>query len=380
MMAPRWRYFVSVLPLALLAPAAGARAETFTLAPDQAVVGAPDYYVTGKSDTLLDVARQNDLGYSALMTVNAKMDPWLPGDGKAVTLPKAFLLPDGPRKGIVIDLAAQRLYYFPPDGKTVETYPIGTGDQAGMTPTGTTRVIAKTAHPAWYPTASIRKAEPDLPAVVPAGPDNPLGDYALRLGWPSYLVHGTNKPYGVGRNVSHGCIRLYPEDIDKLFHEVKVGTPVRVVDKQMRLAWSNGELYVSLAPTHDQIVEISENQPMTESVPPDLFTAVAHAAGEQVSRVDWKLVAWIGQQRPGMPIAVTEAAGAGPAAMSQEGGGMPAEMPPHLMPASSSLPPGAQDAPSSSSGEASADAPPAAKAEAQMPAADTPPAADAPAH
>jgi L,D-transpeptidase ErfK/SrfK len=371
MMAPRWRYIVPVLPLALLAPAAGAHAESFALAPDQALVGAPDYYVTGKDDTLLDVARQNDLGYSALMTVNAKMDPWLPGDGKTVTLPKAFLLPDGPRKGIVIDLAAQRLYYFPPDGKTVETYPIGTGDQAGMTPTGSTRVTAKTAHPAWYPTASIRKAEPDLPAVVPAGPDNPLGDYALRLGWPSYLVHGTNKPYGVGRNVSHGCIRLYPEDIERLFHEVKVGTPVRVVDKAMRIAWANGELYVSLAPTHDQMVEISENQPMSEQVPSDLFTAVAHAAGEQVSRVDWKLVAWIGQQRPSMPIAVTESADGGPMAMSQEGGGMPAEMPPHLTPASSKLPPGAQDAPSSS-------AAPVPAPDAQAPTTDVAPAADDP--
>ena len=310
MMAPCRRFLLPVLLLALAAPGAGAQAETFTLSPGQLLVGAPDYFVTRKEDTLLDVARANDLGYSALMTVNAKMDPWLPGDGRTITLPKLFLLPDGPHEGIVIDLAAQRLYYFPPGGKTVETYPIGTGDQAGMTPTGTTRVVAKTPHPAWYPPKSIRADRPELPAMVPAGPDNPLGDYALRLGWTSYLIHGTNKPYGVGRNVSHGCIRLYPEDIEKLFREVKVGTPVRVIDKTMRLTWADGELYLALAPSHDQIVEISENQPMSVAVPPDLFQAVAGAAGNQVSRVDWKLVAWIGSQRPSMPIAVTDAAGA----------------------------------------------------------------------
>lgn len=313
MMASRWRWILPVL-LAVL-PATGAHAETFALVPGQALVGAPDYYVTGADDTLLDVARDNDLGYAALMTVNARMDPWIPGGGRTITLPKAFLLPDGPRQGIVIDLAAQRLYYFPEDGKTVETFPIGTGDQAGMTPTGATRVVAKTPHPAWYPPKSIRDVRPELPAMVPPGPDNPLGDYALRLGWPSYLIHGTNKPYGVGRNVSHGCIRLYPEDIEKLFREVKTGTPVRVVDKEMRLSWVNGELYLALAPSHGQIVEISENRPMTVAPPPDLFTRVAEAAGDQVSRVDWKLVSWIADQRPSMPIAVTETANA-PSAMT----------------------------------------------------------------
>ena len=314
-------------------------------------MGAPDYFVTKAEDTLLDVARDNDLGYSALMTVNAKMDPWRPGDGRTVTLPKLFLLPDGPRQGIVIDLAAQRLFYFPPDGKTVETYPIGTGDQAGMTPTGSTRVVAKTAHPAWYPTASIRKAEPDLPAVVPAGPDNPLGDYAFRLGWPTYLIHGTNKPYGVGRNVSHGCIRLYPEDIEKLFREVKVGTPVRVVDKPMRLTWTNGELYLALAPSHDQMVEISENQPMSVAAPQDLFQAVAAAAGAQVSRVDWKMVSWIGGQRPGMPFAVTDSADAAATVVQF------------------SPPPGAQEAPPLIPAAGDADVPP-------LPAGDAPPTGD----
>ncbi len=292
--------------LALTALCPGAAAETFALAPGQVLVGSIGFYTTQSEDTLLDVARNNDLGYGQLITANSETDPWLPGAGREIILPEAYLLPAGPRKGIVIDLAAQRLYYFPPDGKTVETYPIGTGDQVGMTPQGTTRVVAKTVHPAWYPPPSIRAERPELPVMVAPGPDNPLGDYALRLGWAGYLIHGTNKPYGVGRNVSHGCIRLYPEDIEKLFRRISVGTPVRVIDEEMRFAWSGGELYLALALNHAQIDEISQNQPMSTAVPPDLVARVTEAAGQQVGRIDWQMVNWTADKRPGIPIAITE--------------------------------------------------------------------------
>lgn len=299
-----------------------ARAETFALAADTEIVGTPGFYVAKTDDTLLDVARDNDLGYAQLMTSNRDLDPWRPGDGHAVFLPNVYLLPPGPRKGIVIDLLGQRLYYFPPGGKTVESYPIGAGAEAGMTPRGTTKVVGKVVKPAWYVPKSIREEQPDLPAMVPPGPDNPLGEYAFRLGWPSYLIHGTNKPYGIGRNVSHGCIHLYPEDIEKLFHEVPIGTPVRVTDDPMRLAWVDGELYLALAPTHAQIEEISQNQPMRPSVPKDLHARVLAAAGAQANRIDWHAVDEIGRRRPGMPIAITLAPeGAG------EGTGGVAELP-----------------------------------------------------
>lgn len=290
----------------VLAGCSGAAAETFALASGQVLVGSINYYTTQSDDTLLDVARNNDLGYSQLLTANSETDPWLPGADREILLPQVYILPAGPRKGIVIDLAAQRLYYFPPDGKTVETYPIGTGDQVGMTPQGTTSIVAKVTHPAWYPPASIRAERSELPVMVPPGPDNPLGDYALRLGWAGYLIHGTNKPYGVGRNVSHGCIRLYPEDIEKLFRKVSVGTAVRVIDEEMRLAWSGGELYLALAPSHAQIDEISQNQPMSTVVPPDLAMRVTQAAGLQAARIDWQMVNWIADKRPGVPIAITE--------------------------------------------------------------------------
>ena len=123
------------------------------------------------------------------------------------------------------------------------------------TPLGTTTVVGKVVRPTWFPPQSIREEKPYLPEMVPPGPDNPLGEYELRLGWPAYLIHGTNKPYGVGRNVSHGCIRLYPEDIERLFSEVQVGTPVRVIDEEIRLAWVDGELYLAVAPSRHQMDE-----------------------------------------------------------------------------------------------------------------------------
>ncbi|HUZ75935.1 MAG TPA: L,D-transpeptidase family protein [Stellaceae bacterium] len=282
-----------------------AQAASFSLAPDQMLVGAPGVYVTRDEDTLLDVARSNDLGYGQLIAVNADIDPWLPGAGRSITLPTVYLVPEGPRRGIVINLAEQRLYYFPPDGHTLETYPIGVGVEAHMTPLGTTRVVGKEVRPTWFPPQSIHQERPELPEMVPPGPANPLGEYALRLGWPGYLIHGTNKPYGVGRNVSHGCIRLYPEDIKRLFSEVPVGTPVRVVDEEIRLAWVDDELYLAVTPSKRQMDELDVNQPMTPDVPPDLVDRVAAAAGTRVDRIDWRTVDQIGLKRPGMPLRIT---------------------------------------------------------------------------
>src|SRR5262249_45486842 len=135
---------------------------------------------------------------------------------------------------------------------------------------------------------------------------NPLGEYALRLGWGDYLIHGTNKPYGVGRNVSHGCIRLYPEDIEQLFREGSVGTPVRVIDQDVRLAWIAGELYLAVNPSKEQIDEISITQPITPAAPPDLTGHIAGVAGTQAQRIDWGAVSLIARQRPGIPLRITK--------------------------------------------------------------------------
>ena len=297
-----------LLATALALWASGAHAASFALAPDQTLAGAPGDYVTRDSDTLLDIARANDLGYGQLIVVNGGIDPWLPGAGRRVTLPSLYLVPEGPRRGIVINLAEQRLYYFPADGHTLETYPIGVAVAGTSTPLGVTKIVRKGAEPAWYPPASIREEKPELPEMVPPGPNNPLGKYALYLGWPAYVIHGTNKPYGIGRNVSHGCIRLYPEDIERLFNEVPVGTTVRVIDEEIRLAWVGSELYLAVSPSKQQMDELAINQPMSPAKPADLESRVADAAGKEAGRVDWAIVESIGLKRPGLPLRITKPA------------------------------------------------------------------------
>ena len=212
----------------------------FPIAAGTEVIGRLHFTRVQGEETLLDIARAYDLGYDEIVSANPGVDPWTPEEGERVILPTAHVLPDAPREGVVINLAARRLFYYPPPTRkgaprTVVTYPIGIGREGWSTPLGRTRVVKKQAAPTWTVPASIRREHAamgdPLPAVLPAGPDNPLGSHALRLGWPSILIHGTNKPAGIGMRVSHGCIQLYPENIAPLFAALPVGTPVTVVDQ-----------------------------------------------------------------------------------------------------------------------------------------------------
>ena len=172
-------------------------------------------------DTLPDIARRFNLGYEEIARANPGVDPWVPGEGREIVLPTQFVLPAAPREGLVINLAQLRVFYFPKvkegEPQTVITHPIGIGKVGWQTPEGSTKVTGKRTNPTWFPPASVRKEHKEagdpLPSKVPPGPDNPLGAHMMTLGWPSYLIHGTNKPYGVGLRSSHGCIRFYPEDI-----------------------------------------------------------------------------------------------------------------------------------------------------------------------
>ena len=208
------------------------------------VVGQLQVTVVGKEDTLPDIARRFNVGYEEIVRANPGVDPWLPRRRHAKSwCPRSSCCPLAERKGIVVNVAAMRIFYFPPakagEKQVVYTHPIGIGKVGWSTPEGTTKVVSKQKDPVWRPTASIRaehkKNGEILPAVVPAGPDNPLGRYKLTLGWPSYLIHGTNKPYGVGLRSSHGCIRLYPEDIEKLFEMVGPGTQVQRGEPAVRV-------------------------------------------------------------------------------------------------------------------------------------------------
>ena len=295
------------LSAVLLLAAGPARAADFPLAPQATAVGAVESYVAEPGDTLMDIGRRHDLGFTQLTAVNRGVNPWAPGVGRRISIPNFYLLPDAPHRGIVVNLAEQRLYYFPPGKDLVQTFPIGLGVLGAATPLGTTRIVAKLTAPPWYPPPSIHAERPELPAVIPPGPDNPLGAYAFRLGWPTVLIHGTNKPDGVGRDVSHGCMHLYPEDIESLFHEVPVGTPVRVVDQDVKAAWVGHDLYLEIHPTKEQGDELDIDQTLPPASPPDdLAARMQQAAGGGADRIDWAAVRKVASERTGVPTIVSK--------------------------------------------------------------------------
>jgi L,D-transpeptidase ErfK/SrfK len=227
--------------------------EKFVLAPGQDVVGAVQVVRVLKGQTLTDIGRRFNLGYEEMTRANPGVDPWIPAVGTPVVLPTQFILPDAPHRGIVVNLAAMRLFYFPPHKRgqpqVVITHPVGIGRRGFVTPQGVTHVMWHEKDPVWEVPASIlaehAKEGAPLPRVVGPGPENPLGNYALHLGWPGYLIHGTNKPVSVGWRVSHGCIHLFPEDIKQIFYMVPNGTEVRVVNQPYVFGWRDGRLYMA---------------------------------------------------------------------------------------------------------------------------------------
>jgi L,D-transpeptidase ErfK/SrfK len=220
------------------------------------VIGAITTVNATYEDTLLDIARRKSIGQDQMERANPGVDRWLPGEGTPVVVPSHYILPRAPREGLVLNLPEMRMYYFPPrkpgQPAQVQTYPIGIGRMDWATPLGTTKITGKIKDPTWTPPESIRiehaaKGDP-LPRVVPAGPDNPLGRYAMRLSIPGYLIHSTNKPLGVGMRVSHGCIRMLPDDIERLFPQLPVGTPVNIVNQPVKAGWHGGKLYIEVHP------------------------------------------------------------------------------------------------------------------------------------
>lgn len=260
-------------------------------------------------DTFTDLARAFDLGYLELRAANPAVDPWLPGAGTAIYLPTLGVIPDAPREGIVINLATMRLLAFAPAaaGKTatqrVYSHPIGIGREGWATPTGRMAVVQKTRDPTWYPPASVRAehaaAGDPLPAAVPPGPDNPLGRFRLRLSKPSYLIHGTNKPGGVGMRVSHGCIRLYPEDIETLFGEVALQTPVSIVDQPVLAGWRDGDLYLEVHPP------LAEDERALEAEVARVLAAALERGGNAATVLDQALIEELIRARRGIPVPVT---------------------------------------------------------------------------
>ena len=301
------RRLSGVLALCFAVQCVPVQAETYMLPPNgDDIVGGLQSTWAEFQDTLLDIARDHNQGYHEIRLANPTLDTWLPGEGKHVVLPSYYILPAAPREGIVLNIPEMRLYYYPKpkpgEPRVVITHPISVGRQNWSTPYTLTEVADKVENPAWYPPESIRaehEADGDpLPKVVPPGPDNPLGAYALRLALPGYLIHGTNKPYGLGMRVSHGCIRLYPEDIERLFYQIDVGTPVRIVNQPYKVGWLGGQLYLEAHPYLTEDKEAFKNKltPVVE--------LIVSATKERSQEVDWDKVRLVRAESRGIPIPV----------------------------------------------------------------------------
>jgi len=292
-----------LLPLAAAACATPAPAPRYILEappPSPDLVGRLEFHVASPEDTLVDLAPALEVGYVELLAANPGVDPWLPKGGTRLVVPRARLLPSGPREGIVVNLGDLHLYYFE-KGRPPRVYPIGIAKDGYETPIGVTTVKSKREKPTWIPGPSARAD--GKPARVEPGPDNPLGEHALYLGWPSYLIHGTNEPRGVGRHSSRGCIRLYPEHIAELYARVEPGTPVRVVNEPVKLGRIGGMLFIEANPDADASLELDETGKLPAApLPADLRARVTRAAGKDAPHIDWPRVEGAARRRTGVPI------------------------------------------------------------------------------
>jgi L,D-transpeptidase ErfK/SrfK len=298
-----------LIPVLTLLLGAGASGETFEYPPAEFdLVGAIQFVEARHEDTLLDIARHHDIGQEEILGANPTVDRWLPGEGARVLIPSRYVLPPPPHEGLILNLPEMRLYYFPKpkDGqpREVQTYPVSIGRMEWATPLGKTRLVSKQKDPAWYPPESIRAehaADGDpLPKYVPPGPDNPLGRYAMRLGIPGYLIHSTNKAYGVGMRVSHGCIRMLPEDIEHLFPQVPVGTPVRIINQPAKVGWYGGDLYLELHPP------LEEDQVSAEALAQTVMTAIDDALYRRWGEVDEVAIDKAITEQSRVPVVISE--------------------------------------------------------------------------
>ena len=295
-----------LLSIAVSMPVSAAAAYTGTweASAEDAVVGRSQLYVARHEDTLLDIARRFSMGLAELQLANPGVDVWLPGEGTAVRLPSRFVLPEAPRSGLVVNVAEMRVYYYPKGESVVRTWPISIGRVGWETPLGETSIVRKKAYPTWYPPESIREEAAmggnPLPRVVGPGPDNPLGSHALYLGFPQYLIHGTNKPFSIGMRVSHGCVRMYPEHIVELYELVEPGTPVTLVHQGVKAGWAGDKLFLEV---HPEIgVPDEKRRPSMAEVVSSLVAAIP-ASGVPME-LNWDQIEQALATADGIPVAV----------------------------------------------------------------------------
>ena len=278
---------------------------TFPLPPPgEDIVGEIQVIKAKYEDTFADIGKANDLGYLEMVAANPGVDPWLPGEGTDIALPTRFILPPGPREGIVINLAEYRMYFFPKGQNVVHTYPLGIGREGWNSPIATTTIVGKTPNPAWYPPKSIREehaAEGDpLPMVVPAGPDNPLGPFKFNLGTTGYLIHGSNKKFGIGMRVSHGCFRMLNNNVLEVAKMAPVGTTVRIINEPYKFGVSQNKVFLEAhAPLDDSGVQSVVDKHTT--VINSLLKHDNLATGFQL---DWEVVRDVVAGEDGIPVEI----------------------------------------------------------------------------
>lgn len=308
-------HFPILLACLLIAPQAPAELYELPIGAD--VIGEAYIVKAGATDTLLDIARRNGMGQTEILIANPDVDRWLPGAGTEVLIPSRYVLPDAPRNGLVLNLPEMRIYHFPPpprktDGETpprlITTYPVSVGRMDWKTPLGTSRIVRKQKDPSWRPPKSVIEealaaGEEPPPKVVPPGPDNPLGQYALRLNLPGYLIHGTNKPWGVGMRVTHGCVRLLPEHIERLFAQVEVGTEVHLVNQPVKLGWLGNQLLIEVHPP------LEEDAAAREDLLDYALEHVYSALEQQPARLQAGRLRSAVEQATGVPVAIATRGG-----------------------------------------------------------------------
>ncbi len=270
------------------------------------VVGHVQVIKASYEDTFADLGKKYDLGYLEMVAANPGVDAWLPGVGTEVVLPTRYILPPGPREGVVINLAEYRLYYYPKDRPVVYTYPLGIGREGWDSPISDTSITVKTPNPGWTPPQSILREHAEagdpLPAYVPPGPDNPLGPYKLTLGLPGYLIHGSNKKFGIGMRVSHGCFRMLNHNVLELASVVPVGAKVRIINEPYKFGISQGDLYLE---AHSTLSDDGETS-VVDKHNALVNTLMKRKDIKDAHLLNWERIREIIAAEEGMPVAVAE--------------------------------------------------------------------------
>ncbi len=301
-------------PFAFATSAQNDRITRFSLPENGDIVGQLRTVYTRQEDTLIDIAKHYGLGYEAIRAANPDVDAWLPGEGTAVALPNMHLLPDSPRMGIVVNVAEMRLYYYPLEKQqntaVVEVYAISIGRGDWNTPLTETKVVTKIEDPVWFPPQSIRDEHAakgkSLPLRVPAGPNNPLGKYVIQLDLPGYFIHGTDKSFGIGMQVTHGCMRMYPEDIKSLTFNVPNGTSVKILNQRFKAGWMQDDLYLEVHPPLDSSKISAEQQNFKqEQLAQQMTKTLIRATEERADyQIDWDRVELARKEARGVPVLV----------------------------------------------------------------------------